>query len=170
MKKALVVIDMQYDFVFGTLGSADAQAILPNVAERIRQARQNGEQVIFTRDTHGADYATTQEGKKLPVAHCVKDTAGWEICEGLYQAGELVFDKPVFGSLELASYLQAQAFDCVEFVGVCTDICVLSNAILIKAKKPETAVAVVANACAGVTPETHQAALVAMRSCQVKIL
>jgi nicotinamidase-related amidase len=170
MKKALVVIDMQYDFVFGALGSADAQAILPNVAERIRQARQNGEQVIFTRDTHGADYATTQEGKKLPVAHCVKDTAGWEICEGLYQAGELVFDKPVFGSLELASYLQAQAFDSVEFIGVCTDICVVSNVLLAKATCLETEIFVRADCCAGVTKEKHAAALETMSSCQVTVL
>ena len=108
MKRALIVIDMQNDFVFGALGSADAQAIFPNVSERVKQARQNGEQVIFTRDTHHADYMDTQEGRKLPVMHCIKDTDGWQIHPEVWKAGEgktsAVIDKPTFGSIELADF------------------------------------------------------------------
>ena len=170
MKKALVVIDMQNDFVFGALGSADAQAILPNVINRVKQARQCGEQVIFTRDTHGENYADTQEGRKLPVAHCIKDTKGWEICKGLYQAGDVVFDKPVFGSMNLAAYLQTQAFESVEFIGVCTDICVVSNVLLAKATCLNAEVFVRADCCAGLTKEKHAAALETMSSCQVTVL
>ena len=170
MKKALVVIDMQNDFVFGALGSADAQAVLPNVVQRVQQARMSGEQVIFTRDTHGEEYLHTQEGKKLPVPHCIKDTDGWQICSGLYKAGDVVFDKPVFGSTELAAYLQAQAFDLVEFVGVCTDICVVSNVLLAKAVCLQTEIFVRASCCAGLSKEKHEAALETMKSCQVTVL
>lgn len=169
MKKALVVIDMQNDFVFGALGSADAQAVLPNVAQRVKQARIDGEQVLFTRDTHGKDYLNTQEGKKLPVPHCIKNTDGWEICEGLYRAGDVVFDKQVFGSTELAAYLQAQAFDQVEFIGVCTDICVVSNVLLAKAVCLDTEISVRADCCAGLSKAKHEAALETMRSCQVSV-
>lgn len=170
MKKALVVIDMQNDFVFGSLGSADAQAILPNVTERVKNARQNGEQVIFTRDTHGKDYLTTQEGKKLPILHCIKDTEGWSVCKGLQETGDVVFDKAVFGSIELASYLQQQAFESVEFIGVCTDICVVSNVLLAKAICLDAEIFVRADCCAGLSKEKHAAALETMQSCQVTII
>ncbi len=170
MKKALVVIDMQNDFVFGSLGSADAQAILPNVIERVKNARQNGEQVIFTRDTHGKDYLTTQEGKKLPILHCIKDTEGWSVCKGLQETDDVVFDKAVFGSTELASYLQQQAFESVEFIGVCTDICVVSNVLLAKAVCLDAEIFVRADCCAGLSKEKHVAALETMQSCQVTII
>ena len=169
MKKLLIVVDMQVDFVFGALGTKEAQAILPAVKAEIERARAEGVEVVFTRDTNEDNYLQTQEGRNLPVKHCVKGTEGWQIVDGLHN-GERVFDKPVFGSEELAEFVKDGGYEELTLIGVCTDICVLSNAILIKAKNPEASVAVVANACAGVTPETHQAALVAMRSCQVKIL
>ena len=170
MKKALIVIDMQNDFVFDALGSADAQKILPNVIKRIEKARADGEQVIFTRDTHENDYLTTQEGRKLPVPHCIKGTRGWAICDGLYQSGDVVFDKPVFGSIELAKYLQQKSFDSIEFIGVCTDICVVSNVLLAKAVCLQTEVFVRENCCAGLSKDKHNAALETMRSCQVTVL
>ena len=170
MKKLLVVVDMQNDFVTGSLGSADAVAILPNVMEKVKLAREKGATVVFTRDTHFENYPSTQEGKKLPVTHCIKNTRGWEIADGLFKEGERVFDKPTFGSLELAQYVKEEGFDEVELVGVCTDICVVSNALLIKAYCPETGVKVDSGCCAGVTKESHQSALKTMESCQVEIL
>ena len=169
MKSLLVVVDMQNDFIFGALGTKEAQAILPAVKEEISSAKAAGVEIVFTRDTHGENYLVTQEGKNLPGPHCVKGTEGWQIAEGLY-GGERVFDKPVFGSEELAEFVKENAFDEVTLVGVCTDICVVSNALLIKAKCPEVKVRLVEKACAGVTPQTHSAAIVTMRSCQVEIL
>lgn len=169
MKKLLVVIDMQNDFVGGALGTKEAVAILPNVVERVKKAREKGEEIVFTRDTHSENYFSTQEGKNLPVLHCVKNTDGWEIVDGLYN-GELVFDKPTFGSVELAEYVKANGFEEVELIGVCTDICVVSNAMLIKAFCPEIKVIVKEDCCAGVTKESHQAAIQTMRSCQVAII
>lgn len=170
MKKLLVVVDMQNDFVTGSLGSEQAVAILPNVITKIKSARENGVRVVFTRDTHFENYPNTQEGEKLPVLHCVKNTRGWEIVDGLFQEGELVFDKPTFGSLELAEFVKNQGFDEVELIGVCTDICVVSNALLIKAYCPEVKVQVTADCCAGVTKESHESALKTMSSCQVEVL
>ena len=169
-KKLLVVVDMQNDFIGGALGTQEAQSILPAVRARIADARKEGEVVVFTRDTHGDDYLSTQEGKNLPVPHCIAGTAGHEIAAGLCLAGERVFDKPAFGSIELAAYVKERGFAAVELVGVCTDICVISNALLIKAFCPEAEVCVRAGCCAGVTPQSHQTALAAMRACQVKIL
>ena len=169
-KKLLVVVDMQNDFIGGALGTQEAQSILPAVRARIADARKEGEVVVFTRDTHGEEYLSTQEGKNLPVPHCIAGTAGHEIAAGLCLAGERVFDKPAFGSIELASYVKERGFAAVELVGVCTDICVISNALLIKAFCPEAEVCVRAGCCAGVTPQSHQTALAAMRACQVKIL
>ena len=169
-KKLLVVVDMQNDFIGGALGTQEAQNILPAVRARIADARKEGEEVAFTRDTHGEEYLSTQEGKNLPVPHCIAGTAGHEIAAGLCLAGERVFDKPAFGSIELAAYVKAGGFAAVELVGVCTDICVISNALLIKAFCPEAEVCVRAGCCAGVTPQSHQTALAAMRACQVKIL
>ena len=169
-KKLLVVVDMQNDFIGGALGTQEAQSILPAVRARISDARKEGEEVAFTRDTHGEDYLSTQEGKNLPVPHCIAGTAGHEIAAGLCLAGERVFDKPAFGSIELAAYVKERGFAAVELVGVCTDICVISNALLIKAFCPEAEVCVRAGCCAGVTPQSHQTALAAMRACQVKIL
>ena len=169
-KKLLVVVDMQNDFIGGALGTQEAQSILPAVRARIADARKEGEVVAFTRDTHGDDYLSTQEGKNLPVPHCIAGTAGHEIAAGLCLAGERVFDKPAFGSIELAAYVKEGGFTAVELVGVCTDICVISNALLIKAFCPEAEVCVRAGCCAGVTAQSHQTALAAMRACQVKIL
>ena len=169
-KKLLVVVDMQNDFIGGALGTQEAQSILPAVRARIADARKEGEVVVFTRDTHGEEYLSTQEGKNLPVPHCIAGTAGHEIAAGLCLAGERVFDKPAFGSIELAAYVKERGFAAVELVGVCTDICVISNALLIKAFCPEAEVCVRAGCCAGVTPQSHQTALAAMRACQVKIL
>lgn len=169
-KKLLVVVDMQNDFIGGALGTQEAQSILPAVRARIADARKEGEVVVFTRDTHGDDYLSTQEGKNLPVPHCIAGTAGHEIAAGLCLAGERVFDKPAFGSIELAAYVKEGGFTAVELVGVCTDICVISNALLIKAFCPEAEVCVRAGCCAGVTAQSHQTALEAMRACQVKIL
>lgn len=169
-KKLLVVVDMQNDFIGGALGTQEAQSILPAVRARIADARKEGEEVAFTRDTHGNDYLSTQEGKNLPVPHCIAGTAGHEIAAGLCLAGERVFDKPAFGSIELAAYVKERGFAAVELVGVCTDICVISNALLIKAFCPEAEVCVRAGCCAGVTPQSHQTALAAMRACQVKIV
>ena len=169
-KKLLVVVDMQNDFIGGALGTQEAQSILPAVRARIADARKEGEEVVFTRDTHGEEYLSTQEGKNLPVPHCIAGTAGHEIAAGLCLAGERVFDKPAFGSSGLAADVKEGGFTAVELVGVCTDICVISNALLIKAFCPEAEVCVRAGCCAGVTPQSHQTALAAMRACQVKIL
>jgi len=167
--KVLCIIDMQNDFIDGALGTKEAQAIVPNVAKKLADARVSGDKVIFTRDTHTEDYMNTQEGKNLPVIHCVKGTPGWEISSELDVAGDLVIDKPTFGSLALSETIAAmQDVDSVELVGLCTDICVISNAMLIKARMPEMPVSVDASCCAGVTPASHDNALNAMKMCQIK--
>ena len=169
-KKLLAVVDMQEDFIVGALGTAEARAVLPRVRERIAAARKDGYTVVFTRDTHAPDYLSTQEGKNLPVPHCVAGSAGWQIAEGLAQAEDRIFDKPTFGSTALAEYAAAEGFAQIELIGVCTDICVISNALLLKAYLPEAEISVRADCCAGVTPESHARALGAMAACQVKIL
>lgn len=167
MKEILVVVDMQNDFVTGALGGADAQAILPEVRKKISEARNAGTTVVFTRDTHGKDYFSTREGKNLPVLHCVEGTEGWEIVEGLYAEGEKIFDKPTFGSVALAEFIRDGGYERAEFIGVCTDICVVSNVLLAKAYSPETEIAADAACCAGTSEENHSAALRTMRSCQI---
>ncbi len=142
---------------------------MPAVRSFVEGWRASGEELVFTRDTHGKEYLSTQEGKYLPVPHCEKDTEGWQIVEGLHQ-GERVFDKPVFGSEALAAYVRAGDYKEVTLIGVCTDICVLSNAVLIKTACPETAVKVVASCCAGVSPAAHAAALTVLSSIQVQIV
>lgn len=168
-KKLLIAVDLQKDFIDGALGTPQAQQILPAVRDRIARARAEGETVVFTRDTHGQDYLQTQEGRNLPAVHCLRGSEGWLIAPGLY-AGERVFDKHSFGSVELAQYVRDEGFDEVELIGVCTDICVISNALLIKAFCPETEISVRADCCAGVAPESHQRALLAMQVCQIKIV
>lgn len=180
--KVLVVVDMQNDFITGSLGTKEAEAIVGKVADRIRNF--NG-QVWFTKDTHGEDYMSTQEGGKLPVMHCIKGTDGWELApelEELIAGGGAVPDdtparvieKPTFGSVALAEALKAEQekepIESILLVGLCTDICVISNAILLKAYMPEVPVQVDASCCAGVTPESHERALSAMESCQIEIL
>ncbi|MBR6322949.1 MAG: cysteine hydrolase [Lachnospiraceae bacterium] len=170
MKKVLLVIDMQTDFVDGSLGTKEAVAIVPAVKEKIRSF--DGE-VIFTQDTHGEDYLSTQEGKNLPVVHCIKGTPGHAVIPELqdFLENAKVFEKVTFGSTDLASYLKEEAdeIESIELVGLCTDICVVSNALLVKASMPEIPILVDASCCAGVTPEKHEAALETMRSCQIAV-
>ncbi len=173
MREILLVIDMQNDFINGALGTSEAEAIVGRVAEEIR--KYPTENVIATRDTHTEDYLNTQEGRKLPVVHCVRGTPGWELHPEIAAAlkGAAIIDKPTFGSKELAeklSLLSEQDDLEVTLAGLCTDICVVSNALLIKAFLPETPVRVIADCCAGVTPESHQAALDTMRMCQIEIV
>ncbi len=172
MDKILVVVDMQNDFVTGVLGTKEAVDITANVVDKVQNF--DGE-VVFTRDTHSEDYMETQEGKNLPVRHCVKGTPGWEIIPELepYVKGK-VFDKYTFGSVELAQYIKEEADKRngqleVELIGVCTDICVVSNALLIKAFNREIPVSVDSKCCAGVTVSAHEAALSTMKSCQVYV-
>lgn len=170
MKKLLIVIDMQNDFITGSLGSPQAQQILPNVKAKIEDYQQRGDNVLFTRDTHSDNYLTTQEGKYLPVIHCIEGTNGHLIVSDLNTDGCEIFDKPNFGSLELAEKVAAGAYDEVELCGLCTDICVVSNALILKAKLPETKISVDARCCAGVTDESHKAALLTMKMCQVDVI
>ena len=166
MKKLLFVIDMQNDFIDGALGTKEAQSILPAVIERVRSF--DGD-VIFTRDTHFDDYMETQEGKNLPVPHCIKGTDGWKLCPQLEDFEGKRFEKHTFGSVECAAYAAKGGYDQIELVGVCTDICVVSNALLIKAYLPETPIAVDSACCAGVTPESHKASLETMKMCQIDV-
>ncbi|MCL2148193.1 MAG: cysteine hydrolase [Methanomassiliicoccaceae archaeon] len=170
MKKLLVVVDMQNDFITGALGSPQAQAIVPSVKEKIEMYRRNGDDVLFTRDTHGPEYLETQEGRLLPVAHCIEGTDGHSIADGLYAEGDRMVDKPAFGSLELAEKVAAGGYGEIELCGLCTDICVVSNALILKARLPEALVTVDAGCCAGITEESHRAALQTMRMCQVNVV
>ena len=170
--KTLIVVDMQNDFIDMALGTKEAVAILPYVKEKI--AAFEGK-VYYTRDTHGEEYLNTREGKLLPVPHCIKGTTGWELSPylaGLPMAG--ILDKPTFGSLALTELLlsldKEETVGTVELCGLCTDICVISNAMLAKAALPEADVVVDRKACAGVTPESHERALSAMAICQITIL
>ena len=170
MKKILVVVDMQNDFIDGALGSAEAQAIVPKILEKIKSYPEDC--IIATRDTHERDYLQTSEGKYLPVEHCIKGTKGWEIREeiALAMPKALLVDKPTFGSTQLVRLLQSEYANEeieIELVGLCTDICVISNALLIKAAIPEVPVYVDSSCCAGVTPKSHKNALEAMKMCQI---
>ena len=172
MKDVLIVVDMQNDFIDGALGTAEAVSIVPNVVEKVKSFPGT---VIFTRDTHTENYLSTQEGRKLPVTHCVKGTPGWQIraeLEALRHPDAV--DKPGFGSTALAHMLasmdKAEGLSSVTLVGLCTDICVISNAMLIKAALPEVPVIVDAACCAGVTPASHKNALEAMKMCQIDII
>lgn len=172
MRKILLAIDMQNDFIDGILGTPEAAAVVDHVVEEIR--KYPSRDIIATRDTHGENYLNTQEGKNLPVPHCIKGTQGWELHPRIAEALEdaVIIDKPTFGSAELAHVLARMAQEDeldITLVGLCTDICVVSNALLIKAALPETPVRVIGSCCAGVTPESHQAALETMKMCQVKI-
>jgi len=171
MKKILVVIDMQHDFVDGTLGTAEAKVIVPFVKQKIAKYRENGHEVIFTKDTHCQNYLVSQEGKNLPVVHCVKGTKGHDIISGLDTANCQVLEKPSFGSLLLADKIAATGdFTEIELCGLCTDICVVSNALILKAAFPETLITVDSQACAGVSPDTHNAALATMKMCQINVI
>lgn len=167
-RKALIIIDMQTDFVDGALANADAQKIVPQIAG---YALAYDGDIIATRDTHGEDYLSSPEGKKLPVAHCIKNTDGWqivpEILSALEKRNAVILDKPTFGYL---GWDMLSAYDEVELVGTCTDICVVSNALILKAKFPALTVKVNAKLCAGTTNENHLAALQTMRMCQCELL
>lgn len=174
MSKVLIVVDMQKDFIDGALGTKEAQAIVPAVLDKIR--RHEGI-TIYTRDTHHEDYLLTQEGHNLPVAHCIEGTPGWELQKDIGQHAERVpdriFNKGTFGSDSLIGYLtklhEKDSIEEIELVGLCTDICVISNAMTIKTFLPEVKLAVDAACCAGVTPDSHRNALEAMKMCQVEI-
>lgn len=172
MRKILLVIDMQNDFIDGALGTPEAADIVERVAEEI--GKYPAGNIIATRDTHGENYLDTQEGRNLPVPHCIKGTRGWELHPRIAAAlnGAAVIDKPAFASTELAHRLARMAREDeldVTLVGLCTDICVVSNALLVKAALPETPVRVAAECCAGTTPEGHRAALETMKMCQIQI-
>lgn len=169
--KLLVVIDMQNDFVSGALGTPEAADIVPYVVGKVVEAVNAGDAILFTQDTHGENYLSTQEGKNLPVSHCVKGTEGWEIIPQLqeYTIGRTCVEKPTFGSTELAHLAAKGEYDEIELVGLCTDICVISNALLLKAALPETPISVDASCCAGVTPASHRSALEAMKMCQITV-
>ena len=176
MKRILIVVDMQTDFVDGALGTPEAVAILENVTEKIKTYANHPDGVIFvTYDTHAEDYMTTSEGKHLPVPHCIKGTAGWALHPTVAAALEGVtytaVEKPTFGSVALPALVkEAAAGDfSVELIGLCTDICVVSNTLLLKAHYPEVSISVDASCCAGVTPDTHRAALTTMGMCQIEV-
>lgn len=175
-QRFLIVIDMQNDFISGALGTAEAQAIVPRAVQHIRACREAGYFIIATLDTHGEDYLRTPEGRKLPVPHCIRGSEGWAIHPDVLRAmGDcLLVEKPTFGSTELPGIVSDMAQEAasltIELIGLCTDICVVSNALLLKAHFPEAAISVHAACCAGVTPEKHLAALETMRSCQIDVI
>ena len=166
--KLLIVVDMQNDFIDGALGTKEAVAIVPYIKEKIENF--DGK-VYFTRDTHFEDYMNTQEGKNLPVPHCIKNTEGWEIRPELDALRKTdAIDKVTFGSKDLVDIIgRERDVESITFVGLCTDICVISNVMLVKAFYPEIPLIVDAKGCAGVTPESHRNALEAMKMCQVSI-
>ena len=174
MSKMLIVIDMQNDFVSGALGTEEAKQIVPKVIDKIKNFKG---QVLYTRDTHEDDYLDTQEGQNLPVPHCIYGTDGWSLVpeiDAMAKANNsLIFDKPTFGSLALAGCLngihKVAKIDELELVGLCTDICVISNALLLKATMPDVKITVDAACCAGVTPKSHETSLQAMKMCQIHI-
>lgn len=173
MKRILVVVDMQNDFVDGALGSREAEAIVPAVVKKIEGF--DGE-IFVTYDTHFDNYMQSAEGKKLPVPHCIKGTKGWELNADVKRSLEgkryTSVEKITFGSVDLPGLIRDAVGDddfSVEVIGLCTDICVVSNALIIKANFPETSICVDASCCAGVTPEKHDAALETMRSCQIDV-
>ncbi|MCI8474648.1 MAG: cysteine hydrolase [Oscillospiraceae bacterium] len=162
MKSLLLVIDFQNDFVSGSLGFPGAEALDGPIAQRIAQYRSQGDHVAFTLDTHGPGYLDTQEGKRLPVPHCIRNTPGWELYGETGKSrlpGDFVLEKPAFPSLELGAWLREQAYDRVELVGLVSYICVLSNAIMVKAALPEAEISVNAACAAGPDPALHQKAL-----------
>lgn len=166
MGKTLIVVDMQNDFITGSLGTKEAQDIVQKVKDKITEYQKRGDEIIFTRDTHQTDYLNTPEGKKLPVEHCIEGTNGWQIADGLEVDGAVYINKPTFGW----THWNDRTFEEIEMVGLCTDICVVSNALILKATFPDVEITVDASCCAGVTPETHIAALKTMKMCQINVI
>ena len=176
MKKVLIVVDMQKDFVDGALGTKEAVEIVDDV---VKEMKKDYDKVYLTRDTHQSDYLNTQEGKNLPVEHCIENTDGWQLDKKIEKAVKhlkdyTIINKPSFGSEKLVeevkAYDAANKIESITLVGLCTDICVVSNALLLKAALPETPMMVIEKCCAGVTPDSHKAALTTMRACQVKVI
>lgn len=167
MKKLLVVVDMQNDFIDGSLGTKEAQAIVDKVVDYVDKFKGD---VIFTLDTHHTNYLNTQEGKKLPVEHCIEQTPGWLLNEKLVKYANWTVKKPTFGSTKLVKIIEDEGYDHIELCGLCTDICVVSNALLIKANLPEVTIQVHKDLCAGVTPASHEAALTTMTMCQIEVV
>ncbi|MCL2388478.1 MAG: cysteine hydrolase [Defluviitaleaceae bacterium] len=188
--KALVIVDMQNDFIDGALGTKEAAAIVDHVVARIKES--NDELILFTQDTHGEDYLSTPEGKKLPVPHCIENTDGWKINESIFKAWcenkntvkadrvaencfvDNTITKPIFGSERLVEFLKTGVASGdvteIELLGLCTDICVVSNAIMLKNALPNIEVSVNEKCCAGVTPQSHTEALNTMKMCQINII
>lgn len=165
--KTLIVVDMQNDFISGSLGTKEAQAIVPNVKKKIEEYKARGDEIIFTRDTHPSNYLETNEGKHLPVEHCINGTYGWIIADEVNYPEYKHINKRSFG-YTLWNY--EGEFEEIEIVGLCTDICVVSNALILKAQYPEIKITVDSSCCAGVTPESHQAALTVMKMCQIEVI
>ena len=173
--KVLVIVDMQEDFVRGSLANSAAVNIINPIKERIAAARQNKEMVIFTQDTHMDDYLDTLEGKKLPIEHCIYGTEGWEIIPEFKDEAALCVLKPTFGSFDLISRIEtiAKAMNEeveIELTGVCTDVCVVSNCLILRAAFPNSKITVNGNLCAGTTKENHDAALITMKNCQIDVI
>ena len=186
MKNILIVVDMQKDFIDGALGTKEAAAIVPGVVKRIENSE--NELILFTQDTHGEDYLSSPEGKKLPVKHCIKSTEGWEIHANILKAWREnkntivaaesignVFEKGVFGSVELVQFIknlrdEGAAISDIELMGLCTDVCVVSNAIMLKNFLPDVEISVIENCCAGITPQSHTEALNTMKMCQINVI
>ena len=168
--KTLIVIDMQNDFVTGVLGSKEAVAVLPNVKKKIDAYIAAGDEVIFTRDTHEENYLETNEGRHLPVPHCRRGTDGWQVVKEIDCPDCEHIDKPTLGYTRWAEQFKDSSSSKIEIIGVCTDICVISNALMLKAFFPEIEITVDASCCAGVVPETHMAALTVMKSCQINVI
>lgn len=171
MKKLLIIIDMQNDFVTGSLGTPEAQAIVPNIKAKIDKYKEKGWDVVFTQDTHFAeDYINTLEGKKLPIPHCIYCTEGWKVIPELEKVDYEHFVKTTFGLEDWPTLLDSCGYEEIELVGVCTDICVVSNALALRMFYPNTPIIVDASCCAGVTLEKHKAALEVMKSCQIDVI
>lgn len=172
MRKILIVVDMQNDFINGSLGTKEAEAIVPLVIDKIKHYKK--ENVFATRDTHDKDYLDTLEGKNLPVIHCLKNTNGWELQKDIAKLIDPrnIFDKPSFGSVELVNHLsqiEKKEKIEIELVGLCTDICVISNAVLLKSFLANTCVSIDSSCCAGSTKKAHEYALKSMESLQIKL-
>ncbi|MCH4166154.1 MAG: cysteine hydrolase [Megasphaera sp.] len=173
MDQAYIIIDMQNDFISGSLGTPEAATIIPRIEARIIASKKdevNHTDLFFTQDTHTEDYLDTQEGRKLPIQHCIKDTKGWQICKQLlpYTLSAVILEKPTFGCTDLV--LETAPYDRLVLMGLCTDICVISNALLLKAYYPEKEIIVDSSCCAGVTPESHKTALQAMKACHIDVV
>lgn len=169
MKKVLIVVDMQEDFVTGSLGSEMAQAIVPNIKNKIKEYEDRGDVVLYTQDTHYDHYLETNEGKHLPVKHCIFGTSGWEVVNELNNENYTHVLKETFGYTNWDLFIDDDVEE-IELVGVCTSICVVSNVLILKALYPEMNITVDASCCACVTPESHKAALETMKMCQVNVI